>query len=217
MHPAQVILYFPLSDLAFSGPRALLRPKPFGSDAQFSTHMRFLPRPAFVFFCVGLLALTGCRTYGGYGSEEATYRQMQQANRQFANDLERARADLEALEDAAAQNDALTSYAERFQALVQRHEQTLEEHRATVEGMSASDDYRSLHRSYGTIITEARILRKQYNRVVERVRQTVRGESGPTVERVDRSAYFVEPVEYKAERNAQRLTMDEALRGVPRG
>lgn len=163
---------------------------------------------------LGVLFFTGCRTYGGHGSEEATYRQMQEANRQFADQLERAQADLKTLRQAADANEALQPLAERFAGMIHTHEELLAHHEEIVSSMSAEDSYRALHSAYGTLVTEARLMRKQYNRVVNNVQATVRGTALYPDKLPDKSFYYVEPVGQERMANAEQLTMEEALRGA---
>jgi hypothetical protein len=159
-----------------------------------------------------LLVVTGCRTYGGYGTETILHEQMQQANRQFSDDLQRAQADLATLKAAADTSEMLQPMVERFQRNIDQHETTLDRHRQITEDLAESGDYRALHRAYGTITTEQRMMRKTYNRTVERVRAVVTGTSVASGEAFNQSFYFVQPFEYTAEENARRLTMEQALR-----
>lgn len=161
---------------------------------------------------LALLVLTGCRTYGGRDTEAKTYQQMQQAVRQFSDDLGRAEADLQSLESAAESNAALQPFAERFASVVERHEDTLAEHQSKVDALTASSGYRDLHRAYGAIITDQRLIGKLYNRVVDNVHATVRGIPLAQTDSLGPSYYQVEPLEYDRIRNAERLTMDQALR-----
>lgn len=175
--------------------------------------MLSLRRLAVALSLVGLVLFTGCRTYGGYGSEEATYSQMQAANAQFADQLERARADLEALQSAADTNAALQPLAERMDNMVDTHEDLLAEHEDLVASMTADDGYRALHKAYGTLVTESRLMRKQYDRVVRNVQATVRGTDLYTKPLSARSAYYVSPIG-DPERAPASLTMEQALRSA---
>jgi len=169
-------------------------------------------RPLPLVLVVALLLLSGCRTYGGYGTEAATYNQMQQANQQYATELERARADLERLESAAASNAALAPLAERFRNAMAEHEERLNQHRSFTESMSADSGYRDLHQAYGTITTDMRMTNKRYTRIVQRVAATVSGEPMDEPYRA-RSTYFTAPLEYAQMDNADRVTLRQALQG----
>ncbi len=162
-----------------------------------------------------LILLTGCRTYGdsGYESGPKMYSQMQQAVRQFEDDLSRAQADLQTLQQAADTNEALQPMLERFRRAVERHEQALASHRELVETLSASSSYRSLHRAYGAMTTDERVVRKVYGRTVRRIQATVQGTEVVDGELTHESSYFIEPTESRRAANeAQRLTMEQALR-----
>lgn len=114
-----------------------------------------------------LLIVSGCRTYGGqFDSEQATLAQIGQANQQFAQELERARNDNSALQQAASSNSDLNDIAGQFAAALEMHAQTLESHRELeAVALSKSGNHRVLHRTYGAIISGQRIVRDQYARV----------------------------------------------------
>jgi transposase-like protein len=162
-----------------------------------------------------LLLLTGCRTYGdsGYEAGPKMYRQMQQAVRQSENDLNRARANLQSLQQAADTNAALQPMLERFRENVERHATIVADHRQMIDGLSASSSYRTLHRAFGAITTDERVIGKVYDRTIRRIDATVRGVEVEEGEPASEATYFTEPAEYRREANARnRLTMEEALR-----
>lgn len=110
-----------------------------------------------------LVTLVGCRTYGGYGTEEETVEQILEANRLFAADLERARADLLVLEQVAERNPLLVAPYQRFYGIVTLHEALLNEHQDLAADL---DDgfmtYREISRTLGAITTEDRMIRSRY-------------------------------------------------------
>lgn len=177
--------------------------------------MLSLRRLAVVLSLFGFLLLTGCRTYGGYGSEDATYTQMQAANEQFSDQLKRATSDLEALRAAADTMPALQPLAERMADMVNTHEDLLAQHEDIVASMSADDSYRALHSAYGTLVTEARLMRKQYDRVVRNVHAAVHDTEAYAEAPSARSAYYVTPIG-NPERTTSPPTMEQALRGRAR-
>jgi len=160
-----------------------------------------------------LLLLTACRTYGGYESEEIMRQQMLEANQQFSDDLERARADLAVLQRAAGEATQLQPFVERFRSNIEAHESTLESHRQIAQDLEGSSDYRKLHRAYGTITTEQRIVNKQYNRTVNRIHAAVTNQEVQRGESYNQSFYYVEPLAYAQIENARKMTMEEAVRG----
>ena len=159
-----------------------------------------------------MLVLTGCRTYGGYDTEARTYAQMQQANSQFADNLTRAEGELDALQNAANDNADLQPMAKRYADLVDSHRETLQTHQELVEGLSAEVDYRTLHRQYGRLITEQRMLSQNYRTVTERVYAAVTGNPEPT-RIVPESESYTSPYIYRRMENQPARTMSAALSG----
>lgn len=163
---------------------------------------------------LSLLALTGCRTYGGYDSEPLTLDQMQTATQQFAENLEQARSDLSLLEAATATNPALDPLEQTYRTTVTLHAEKLDHHRRIVEEFNAADgSYRALSRNYGAIISDQRLVQQRYRSLLARISRTVRGvDPQPAPEM--KSRYSVAPIFYsQAERELNTLTMNEALRG----
>ena len=167
-------------------------------------------------FVLGVLLLviaSGCRLYGGYGTTEEIPRQMQQAAQQFADDLARAESDILALSDAVAQNAALEPLETRYRDLIAQHQSFLEAHRATAAQYEDGGSYRALNREYGAIISEQRLVATRYTELHARIRRVVSGQP-PAVEATSASRNVVNPNFYDRVQNRQRLTMQEALRGM---
>lgn len=161
---------------------------------------------------LALMVLSGCRTYGGYGSEAAMYNQLEQGTQQYEDALERARADAEQLQAAADTNDALAPLAERLQNAIATHEERLAHHEEKVRDLSADAGYRDLHVAYGALTTDMRMTRTHYTRIVQKVAATVSGE--PVDESVRlQSTYYTAPVDYAQLENRRPLTMRQALQG----
>lgn len=118
--------------------------------------------PSRLLALVLLLTLVGCRTYGGYETEAETVEQIHEANRVFAAELERARADLLALEQVAGQNASLGGFHERFYGLVTLHEALLNYHRDLAAEVEGSGSYREISRALGAISTENHMVRGRY-------------------------------------------------------
>ena len=126
----------------------------------------------FLFCTLSIVVLSGCRTYGGYDSEEATYNQIVEINSQFANDLERARGDLSRLEQAANQMASLSEYVHEYEELLSHHEHMIEEHAALTETLEVrtgfvgqlTPAYRNLNRALGYIAAEQAAMRNSYYR-----------------------------------------------------
>lgn len=124
-----------------------------------------------------VLLVTGCRTYGAYDAREKTLEEIQQAAERFAEDFERARAERDALQRAAASNSALTPFIERFDAILERQETLVAEQQTLAAEADAGtnplfawvgpDSYRHLHRAYGAMVTDQRIIRDRYRMVLD--------------------------------------------------
>lgn len=171
---------------------------------------RFAP----LFLAVLLLVVTsGCRTYGQYGNTEAIPAQMQQAVQQFAGDLSRAESDILALSEATAQNAALEPMESTYRDLIARHQTFLEAHRAIAAEYADGGSYRVLNREYGGMISEQRLVATRYAELHARIRRVVSGQP-PALETTMKSRYVVNPTYYQRIQNRQRLSMQDALRGL---
>lgn len=173
-------------------------------------------RFAFVTLLALLLATTGCRTYGGHGSEEGTLDQIEQANSDFASRLDRARSDLEMLQQSAQANSGLESLVPVYQQVVSMHEDKLALHREYADALGSDSGYREISRKYGAIISDQRLVTIRYQEMHERVRQALQTADTATAESAAlESRYQVVPLFYRrAENQAADLTMKEALQGA---
>ena len=109
-----------------------------------------------------LMLVTGCRTYGGYGSEEATYNEIQEAAQRYADRVERLAGDYQALTEASAQDAELAAYALRMADIIEHAEATLAFHLHRAETLEEGDSYRELSRALGAMISEQQILEDRY-------------------------------------------------------
>ena len=155
--------------------------------------------------CVLLLVglLTGCRTYGGYGSEEAAIEEMAQAVDNYEDMLVRAEAVLAGLREAEGENVEMGLLAERFAAVVTGHAVLLEEQKEYVAVLAGSGDYRKISRVLGAVISEQKMTARQYTEVLERgltapdtTAQLVRASIDPL------GRYYVIPPYYERVRRA---------------
>jgi hypothetical protein len=164
---------------------------------------------------VGALMLVGCRTYGDetYDTGPKTYRALQQTVQQMEQGLSRAESDLRRLQSAAESADTLAGLVDRYRDLVESHETTLEEHRAQAEALSPESAYRTLHRTYGAMITDQRLLSRQYERTTRKVWATVRDSTIPRAPKRRESSYSITPLQYP-ESERSEISMAEALRGL---
>lgn len=172
------------------------------------------PRHTLLCFAVLGLVLSGCRTYGGYGTKPKTYQSMQKAVQSFEKDFSRAETDLQKLESAVATADTLQPFVEQFQGLLDEHESLLQQQRDRIERLSPSSTYRNLHAAYGATVTEQRLMEQKYQRLIRSVRATVRD---PLVQatrpKTDRR-YTVRPIGFPSSEDGTQLRMEQALRGL---
>jgi len=164
----------------------------------------------------GVLVLTGCRTYGNekYETGPKTYQSIQETVEQMEQDLGRAQADLRRLEAAAETMGALEPLAARYQSYVQAHEAALAGHRDQAERLSPGSSYRSLHRIYGAMVMDRRLLETKYERAVRTVWATVRDTTIPRKRAQDPSRYVITPVNFPRVRQRGPITMADALRAM---
>ena len=128
---------------------------------KFSRHLSYL---------VLFLMLAGCRTYGDYGSEQASFDRVAAINTQFAQTLERARGELETLQRAAASDSDLNAAVAQYEVLLAQHADMVAAHEdlaATLEvktGMlgKLSTSYRNLNRALGYITTDQLTMHNHY-------------------------------------------------------
>jgi hypothetical protein len=158
-----------------------------------------------------VLTMTGCRTYGGYGSEDASLVQIGAANAYFAQQLGRAEADLRTLEQAAASNASLATYAAQYRAFVLVHQAFLDAHQELEADLEGGGSYREVHRALGAIISEQNLVSDLYERLLLQIWQTTQGDS--TVHAFpDRGTYEIMPPYYSAVTYRQhKLDMNTSL------
>lgn len=163
---------------------------------------------------LGLLIMSGCRTYGGYGVQEKTYEAMQTTIQSFESDLKKAEADLRRLEEAAAQDQGLESLVSRFRHLVEEHESFLTTQHERLERLSPESDPRTLHTAYGATVTERRMLEQRYQRIIANVQTAVQGTTATgSGESASERRYMVTPIGFPDDQQSE-LTMTKALRGL---
>ena len=163
----------------------------------------------------GALMFVGCRTYGdeGYGTEPKTYAALQQTVQQMERELGRAESNLRRLQSAAASADTLEALVDRYRGVVESHASLLEKHRAQADRLTSESAYRTLHRIYGAVITDQRLLRRQYERTTRKVWATVRDTTLPRAPKRLESSYSITPVRYPLPERPD-ISMAEALRGL---
>ena len=174
-----------------------------------------VPSRLLLLIAASILLLAGCRTYGNkkYESEQRMYGAIQQTVKQMKQELGRAQSDLRRLESAAESADTLAALVERYRMLVEKHAADLRRHQARAAALTGGSAYRALHRRYGAIVTDRRLLKKQYQRTTRKVWATVRDTTVPRTPTRKKSDYIITPVNYP-QQNPPDISMAEALRGA---
>jgi hypothetical protein len=116
-----------------------------------------------------LIVFSGCRMYGGHGSEEATYAQIQDALERYEARADRLQSDYDALNRATAMRPALAPEVVVLAALQSAQASTLVFHREAAASVDAGSSYRSLSRALGAMITQQQIIEDQYGRIAARI------------------------------------------------
>lgn len=169
-----------------------------------------------VFVLFVFVALSGCRTYGDYGSEQASYDQIMEMNARFAQGLERAKAELSGIEQAAASDRSLGEAVEQYKGLLEKHEALIKDHEELAGTLTVktgalgrlSSSYRDLNRALGYISASQIEMNNSYqsfafNLVEEADRAGFEAEMG---------RYYVAPAFYEQIRHAlSRRSVSDAL------
>ena len=174
-------------------------------------------RSTLLFVLAALLVLSGCRTYGGYDTKAKNYEAMQNAVQAFEEELSRAQADFQTLEDAASadtlETDTLKALARQFQDHIDEHEELLKVQRERVDRLDADAAYRTLHRAYGAMVTEQRMMEQKYQRVIRTVQATVQDDEVEAASADSTRRYMIRPVDFPDPEADAELTMERALQG----
>lgn len=168
---------------------------------------------------------SGCRTYGGYGTESGTLDQIQQANQQFADELARAEGEGNALRQAVARYPVLAPIADDYEDTLERHRTMIVHHREMLDRAAATSGvfawlmqtrYRTISRIYGGILSEQQVVRDRYLEAYQAVAQAL---GRPPVAWINtlttapRSRYYVVPPQYEDIRQVPTLSMRDLLDG----
>lgn len=175
-------------------------------------------RPALLLFAAAaLVVLSGCRTYGHYGSEEALRTALTEATEAFAVELTQRRADADALAQLAARQPALAPYAEQYQNAVLAHDAVLGEARAHAEQLQGSGSHRGLKRAYGALVMSQASIHRQYQSILEAIAADADTASATQPYYDPQSRYFIVPPFYERLAGARTISLQEAVRGVQPG
>lgn len=175
-------------------------------NGTFMQSPRDLALPVILF---AALLMSGCRSYGGYGAEEATYRQMQVAHQIFEEELVRAKADLRKLEAAASDNPILSVPAAQYAEMVQGHETVLDDQENMISGLSDGSGYRDLHRAFAAMVSQQRTIRNQYERLLSNVQRFAA--SADTTVQTERPYSFIPPYFERVAGRQRELSVNGVL------
>ncbi len=131
--------------------------------------MRIQPISNIAFLLVCIL-LTGCRTYGDYGTEQASFDRIATINGIFAQELEKAKGELQYLTQAAGSDAELKTAVANYEALLAKHEAMVASHNELASSLvvktglfgKLSTSYRDLNRGLGYIAADQLNMRNQY-------------------------------------------------------
>lgn len=124
-------------------------------------------RRLFLFSVLAVLLCSGCRTYGGYGSEEVLYNEIQRLAGQLEKEVEDVRSDLALLEGASTDSPFLGLVANQLARILEINEAFLAEHEEALARLSPGSSHRSLYRTYGAMVSSRQILQNQIRRLLE--------------------------------------------------
>jgi hypothetical protein len=162
----------------------------------------------------GLLLFSGCRTYGGYDTKPKTYAAMKKAVQSFEKEFTRSKSDFQKLKSAAEKADTLRPLTSQYQDLLDEHESLLEKQSDRVERLSENSSYRNLHAAYGATVTEQRLMKQKYQRVIRTVRTTVRGTPARASRPKTDRQYTIRPIGFPSSDDRKPISMEQALRGL---
>lgn len=165
------------------------------------------------FFVVASLlvfVLSGCRTYGGYNSEMAIFNQIEESNKVFANDLEKARGELQKLEQASQSDSEISSLIPQYEMLLEKHSHMVEQHAKLASELDVqtgligqlTPSYRNLNRALGYIAVEQAAMKSHYYRIAAEIGGSSYAEGGIWKSNISRSRYQAIPPFYQAINNA---------------
>ena len=169
---------------------------------------------------LALLLLTGCRTYGGFDSEEALYAQIEKTNQQFEDELTRAKAELNLIRNAASSNRLFASFAAQYEEILSTHEAAVADHAALFESLEVktgpigrlTQSYRKLNRGLGAILAEQNQIRDSYVHLLNNINRVAKDDAYVPVTIPEEGRYQAVPPFYESIRFAlESLSMEQAI------
>ncbi len=176
-----------------------------------------------------LLVAAGCRMYGSDESVQALEDGIRQEAAALAAARDEVKLNAAALEALAEDDQALTLFAQRLVALGRDYDALVEFHRETAarEGGGllgnsplvawiGRDRYRGLHRTYGAMIAEQRVLTDRYEALRSDMQVFATGSVAMVPQEVGR--YQIAPQFYRRlEHAAQRQELSDILASMNAG
>ena len=173
-----------------------------------------------------LFLLTGCRTYGGYDSEEALYAQIEKTNQQFADELNRARSEFSLIQNAASSNRMFAPFVDQYEAILEDHAEKVEAHAGILAGLEVKtgfigqlgQSYRMLNRGLGSILTDQAQVRDAYVHLLNNINREAKGEAFTPVSIPEPGRYQAVPPFYEAIRYAlESVSPEQAVQPAAGG
>jgi hypothetical protein len=162
-----------------------------------------------------LVVVSGCRTYGGRGSEAATYEQMQRAAAIFQEDLARAQGELSSIQQAGVADSLAAAIGHEYEVIVGHHQEALETQRGLVESLSEDSDYKDLNRAFGAINAQQQAIRSQYERLLEGVHRAYTDTMGASSG--ERPYSLIPPYYNRLADNSSEVSFNDVLEVIRSG
>lgn len=157
-----------------------------------------------LFAALLFVTVSGCRSYGQYGTQEARYQAIVNVNQAFEAQLVRHRAELDAF------SAAFPEHAEDAASVRAVWEEAFEFGKMREGMLSATTDYRTLHHAHGAIITRYQVARDRFAHLAALAQETG-GELHGTATGIAKSQYKAIPPQYqRAENQRAAVTLPSA-------
>ena len=173
---------------------------------------------------VATFMLASCRTYGGHGTEQATYDEVAQVVATFEAELASARNELPALQQAAGSNAAIQPFIGQFEAMMATHAAMVDDHKERLAHLDVrtgpmghlSRSYRDLNQALGALVSERQEVKIGYEAIAIDVRSAMFGQAFQIETPAEIGRYQIVPPYYEKLRYAlerARLDLEPTLAG----
>ncbi|MEM6646612.1 MAG: hypothetical protein AAF730_10200 [Bacteroidota bacterium] len=183
-----------------------------------------MPRTVLVVLLVGLLSLSGCRLYGGYGTTETLTAQMPKSIELFGDELARAEGDLNLLKQA--NHPDLMPFVTDFEAIVDEHRMLIGTHEELYQDVLDNPAmknfvvvkvgvYRKAHRALGAMVGDHDTIRGKYQDILHDMQVALMGEEAAP-QKLNWDEYQQSPIYYEQIRwRLESPTVQRLLNAVP--